>query len=674
MALFEAIANSIQSIDDAKINNGEILIELLRRKSLFDGQEDGVLPIDTIKITDNGVGFIEENFISFLSSDSTYKLNRGGKGIGRFVWLKVFDHACVESDFTQDGKSINRYFEFVNNKEAIVNEKFTSAPKGVKGTTVILKHLKEGYLEKFPRTLKDTAEQIIEHLIARLISSSCPKIILRDTSVLPTVEIDINHKFNTDFLLDSDADSFKINNYQFEVALLRVRATDTKACHSIYLSGNDRVVTTTPLNKFIPSLTDSLRDVKTGEMFWIKALVSSAYLDANVNNERTKFSLRSGGDIEGTADIINEITLKEIEFQSSEVVRNYFEGYLSSLRVDKRVNLENALDDMPHFLPLVAYDSVVDSITPAQLQDKNKLNLALQKAKYEILLEAKKEVNDIQSQMENISDENVSLETMSEYKRGFDQLVSKLTAISKSELSEYVVHRRILLDIFEKLLSKKGDGKYPWEEEIHNLIFPKGKTSDEMLGVSQNLWLIDERLSYHKFIASDLPLDKGKKNSGRPDVLIGKQVTNSIQEQELLFDTPLVYSESSRVVAFDSMVVLEFKRAMRKDYAGDKDPIDQIKGYIREIRNGKALDPKGRPIIVSDSCRFYAYLICDLTPELKSEIREMHDFTPMVEGNGLFAMLKSLNTYIEVLSYNKLLSDSAQRNRVLFEKLQMDYV
>ncbi len=89
-----------------------------------------------------------------------------------------------------------------------------------------------------------------------------------------------------------------------------------------------------------------------------------------------------------------------------------------------------------------------------------------------------------------------------------------------------------------------------------------------------------------------------------------------------------------------------------------------MKNYIRTIRNGTALDPNGRPIVASANCRFFAYLICDLTPNLKNEIIEMHEFTPMMEGEGLFAPLKNLNTYMEVVSYNKVVSDSIQRNQM----------
>jgi len=672
MALFEAISNSIQSIEDAKIDNGLILIELIRRKSLFDGQEDSILPIDSIRVTDNGIGFIEDNFTSFLSSDSTYKLTRGGKGIGRFSWLKVFDHVSIESVYTQGNLHLKRYFDFVNHKDAIVNERDSSAGSSDRHTVVTLKHIKQGYLEKFPRTLDDIADQIIEHLIIRLISQNCPTIILRDISSDPTTELDLNYRFNNEFLIDKDADSFEINKYLFNVGLLKVKANN-KSIHSVYLSGNDRIVTTAPLSKYLPSLTKPLFDQELQEDFCIKALVTSVYLDINVNNERTEFSLRTGSEDENDTNIFNDITLKQIEGRTSKVVKNYFDDYISDLRAAKKAAVESFVHDFfPQFIPMLNYDSVIDSIPQNHLTDKNKLNLALQKAKYDILLQTKQDVIDVQSQMDNISDANATPEILEEYKKGFDALVNKLTYITKTELSEYVLHRRVLLDIFEKVLSKREDGTYPWEEEIHNLIFPKGKSSEDMLGISQNLWLIDERLSYHRFVASDQPLDKKLKTSSRPDLLVAKHISADPTQIDG-FDFPLAYSEESRFATYDSMVILEFKRAMRSDYSGAKDPINQIIGYIREIRNGKAKHPNGRPILVSKSCRFYAYLICDLTPELRVDIEEMHEFTPMVEGNGLFALKEKINSYIEVISYDKILSDSAQRNQVLFEKLQIDF-
>jgi hypothetical protein len=49
---------------------------------------------------------------SFLTSDSTYKLRRGGKGVGRLTWLKIFQNAQIISVFKMNEELQKRSFEF----------------------------------------------------------------------------------------------------------------------------------------------------------------------------------------------------------------------------------------------------------------------------------------------------------------------------------------------------------------------------------------------------------------------------------------------------------------------------------------------------------------------------------------------------------------------------------
>ena len=99
MPIFEAIVNSIQAIEDRRKIDDEDLVGNI----LIDVEYDNALPLGSQKVEkvasfkfiDNGVGFNEANFRSFLQSDSTYKEQRGGKGIGRFCWLKVFSNARI---------------------------------------------------------------------------------------------------------------------------------------------------------------------------------------------------------------------------------------------------------------------------------------------------------------------------------------------------------------------------------------------------------------------------------------------------------------------------------------------------------------------------------------------------------------------------------------------------
>ena len=85
--LYEAIVNSIQSIEDSpNSHRGKI-------KVIFDREEYTQLELDgknvperieNITIIDNGAGLNTDNYNSFNTAYSTFKIKKGCKGIGRF--------------------------------------------------------------------------------------------------------------------------------------------------------------------------------------------------------------------------------------------------------------------------------------------------------------------------------------------------------------------------------------------------------------------------------------------------------------------------------------------------------------------------------------------------------------------------------------------------------------
>jgi hypothetical protein len=95
----EAVVNSIQAIEEAGESAGRIDIHIKREtaQGLLKPEEIVGQPVVSFVVQDNGVGFTDENYKSFSTSDSAHKAERGGKGIGRFLWLKAFDCAEVES-------------------------------------------------------------------------------------------------------------------------------------------------------------------------------------------------------------------------------------------------------------------------------------------------------------------------------------------------------------------------------------------------------------------------------------------------------------------------------------------------------------------------------------------------------------------------------------------------
>ena len=115
-ALYEAVSNSIHAIQSTRAS-GSIEIELIRAPRQPDllRATGEVIPITAFVVSDTGIGFNKENMESFCEADSEFKASIGGKGIGRFTWLKFFERADIESVFQEGEKRIRRTFSFSSN-------------------------------------------------------------------------------------------------------------------------------------------------------------------------------------------------------------------------------------------------------------------------------------------------------------------------------------------------------------------------------------------------------------------------------------------------------------------------------------------------------------------------------------------------------------------------------
>ena len=104
--LFETIVNSIQSLEDMKECEEPTVTVVANRldygQLTTDGEEE-INHFENFVVTDNGEGFTEKNYKSFLEAYSTLKIAKGcKKGIGRFLWLKAF----AKVDVCRDRKSV----------------------------------------------------------------------------------------------------------------------------------------------------------------------------------------------------------------------------------------------------------------------------------------------------------------------------------------------------------------------------------------------------------------------------------------------------------------------------------------------------------------------------------------------------------------------------------------
>lgn len=217
-----------------------------------------------------------------------------------------------------------------------------------------------------------------------------------------------------------------------------------------------------------------------------------------------------------------------------------------------------------------------------------------------------------------------------------------------------------MLSIFEKALNIAVDGKYSKEELIHSIIFPLKKSSEDITYNEHNLWILDEKLSYHKYLSSDIPLTQVNQiesdSKSRPDLLLFFDRAIALVEEESPYNS--------------GIVIFEFKRPMRDDYSEDKNPIQQVFQYVEEIKSGIKTDKNGRPIVIPESTPFYCYVIADMTKNLRDQAKYA-GLVSTPDSAGYFGYNKEVGAYIEVIGFDKVLGDSKKRNRILFEKLSL---
>ena len=644
LPLYEAIINSFQAIEDASESDGRIDIFVARKNDeLLSGSDNYFSDIAGFSVTDNGIGFNEPNFKAFQTSDTTYKAKRGGRGIGRFLWLTAFDRAEIDSHYLEDSKMRRRAFKFEAEGDGIKNLTESPSDAASPTTTVRLIGFREKYQRQCPKKLETIAARIVEHNLEYFIRSDCPVVVVHDEATGDS--LNLKEMFVNEILTSSDRIPFKVRDNDFRILHIRLRSSHASE-HLVHYCADERVVRSERLMGKVPNLARHLEDTE-GEQFIYAAYVMSSLLDESVNSERTDFLLAESSD-ELLAD---EITWQTIQSAVFHQCRDYLQPYTEPVkrRKKERINAFVA-NEAPMYRPIMKYiDTEVATIDPEV--DDTALDMKLYEAYHSLQVRLKAEGQEL------LTDKRGQVENFEEFDKRLQSYFEKISDINAADLARYVCHRRAVLDFLHQQLSIEGNGTYRREERIHNIIFPMGATSDEVLPDANNLWLIDEKLAYHEFLASDkqlramMPLDTSSQKE--PDIIV--------------FEKACAFAPSPDP-PWPAIVIIEFKRPMRKGYTEEKNPFVQIRKYITAIRSGNARTHDGRDVPIQTGIPFYCYVICDIEKSLEEQA---YDFELMKtpDGQGFFGFKKEYNAYFEVVSYSKMVSDAKKRNAVLFRKL-----
>lgn len=642
--LFETVINSIQSLEDSDVAEKKIIIDALRPEYVqvkTDGQGNMIEEpshFEAFVVTDNGNGFNTENYTSFLEAYSQLKVKKGCKGIGRFLWLKAFDNVAINSTYLEDGCWHFRSFDFaLDGVKPEENDKILESEGAVQQTIVSLEGFRNPYRDSVAYSLESLAKKLIEHCLPYFITGKCPQIILKDNR---GESFNLNSYYEKTYKdsLHQDPMELKGRHYMLYHMILAEGADK----HELHLCANNREVKSYALSSYIPDMKKKLISGE-GSYYYVGYLAGD-YLDETVNTERSDFNFSDG-------PLFGDSKESEIVETAVEYVRAYLSDDLTKIADEKKTQIDMLVKTRrPQYrLLLNRRPEVYDKIPAGLTEDKLDLELYKQQQQWE--LDITKKGHDIEEKVKQDATSDPGFQKL------FDEYCESITELSRASLAEYVARRKAVIDLLEHALEADANGKYSKESRIHSIICPMQTTSDEIKFDDMNLWLIDDRLAYHHFLASD------KKINAIP-------VLKSSVDKRMdlaIFDAALSYTADPENI--NSITIVELKRPQRNDLSTEEtDPITQVYDYVTDIKEGKVKKSNGRGFGNIQQVAFYCYVIADITPTLRKSAARA-GLIPTQDGEGYFGYNPTVGTYIEVISYDKLLKDAKQRNRALFDKL-----
>ena len=497
LPLQEALSNALHAIDDKFKDKaselGNIVIEVLYKEG------SGYRSLDGFSVSDNGVGLGPNQFDAFCKPDTVHKLSRGGKGVGRLVWLKTFNAVSLDSTYLDNGHTNSRVFDFVLEdhdqiRGMLVTERITRPT----GTVVYLRGFDPVYASRCPAKSDGIAKHVVSHFMPVLAAGTAPQI----TLVVDGIKQDINAFFSENVVSQSES-SFTVE-YEGELIEICVRhikcnksVRGTKNFNNMLLCAHGRSV--------LEASVDQALGLKSldGDNVYI-ACVSSPMLDATVNQERTDFFL-------------SEEEKSAVRRGAIDQAKVFLSEYIDAVITQKKMTAAVVIDNNPQYMYLKADLSNFVRNLPPGASSKEDILIEMARHRY-------RKSGLIHRMQEEITEKKVWNDEVSQAVEALTKLVDD---DQKGVLAEYVLKRRAILGILDSVRHFEDPEKrrYPLEDAIHQLVCPMRTDSTKLSIEDHNLWLIDDRLALSEFFWSDKPFKSVSdvSSADRPDILFPVQ-------------------------------------------------------------------------------------------------------------------------------------------------------
>ena len=676
--LFEALTNAWEAIGEKygqeHLSDGDISIDIFLRETrgLL---EDKFYDLSEIVIRDNGIGLTDKSYerLINLRDNTKHFLN---KGTGRVQYIHFFDETVMDSLYDINGVLKRRKVTLSKNDFFLANNAIMrldleeDGVDGVSGTIVTFKS---------PLDEKDAA------LFAAIDSQALKKEFIRhflvllsdNRDVLPKIEI---HRYVADELLDcADITKYdipepdKTDNVSVHYSTLdernKIKQLDKSEdftlrafVHSeydleknvIYLVSKGQLATSIAID------TLQEKEVVDGKRYMF--FLSGSYIDTNDSDDRGELRLISSKEFkkQETSLFFSEeiILLDDIKEATNAKIKDLYQE-IEEKNVETQRNIET-LQEMFLLDPKLIEtfrSKIKNTDTDEQILTKIYQSDAQVKAEQDAKI--KRQFEEIEALLPTDADYQEKLDAK------VKNLVIALPLQNRMVLAQYIARRRIVLELFDKILTKeltnlKGGGRID-EDILHNLIFQQSSTSPE----KSELWLINEEFIYFKGVSEKRFQDieyNGIRIFDKQLSQEDEQYLNSIGEKRLnKRPDVLLFPEEGKAI------IIEFK-APDVNVA---EHLNQIDFYASILLNYTRDDLKLR--------RFYGYLIGESIQDrdvrgrvsrYESAPKFGYWFRPSERVVNFNNENDSGNIYTEILSYSSLLQRAKIRNKMFIDKLE----
>ena len=389
--LFEAISNSILA------NAKNIAINIKYKDETKINKDLHSNLIENIIVSDDGIGFNDENFESFNTAYASNKKN--GKGKGRFFFLKACKECLVESIYlSKDKEKRKRIFKFVLDKigvHEISNE--IEVSKNI-GTVVKLNKFYEDLSFKFE--ISEISTLILNVFLLEIMGNKELNIILKDNY---KNEISLREEYENKMKNGLTRREFTINNVSFEIFYIFLEAIQNLKKSKVIFTAQRRAVNENDLENIDKIFGNKIRDKI------LKVYVSSEYLDEIVSSNRDSFLT----DKTLFSKFNENISIEKIEKELIKVLKNDLKEDLKEIEETRNNKLNKYFENSINLSDKFIYDRFKEDILANIIgneQDKS-IEKIFDEKRREIRRETENQIKNINFENENYREKVEEIKT-----------------------------------------------------------------------------------------------------------------------------------------------------------------------------------------------------------------------------------------------------------------------